>query len=84
MGGPGKVIPNNTHFDTTRANIEISGAEAVDLPVNEALDPLADQGFQGQHGHLPPSSACSSEKGRDRIPLVMMTVTNNTCGGQPV
>ena len=50
IGGPGKVIPNNTHFDTTRANVEATGAEAVDLVIAEGRDPSAHPPVQGQHG----------------------------------
>lgn len=83
LGGPGKVIPNNTHFDTTRANIEISGAEAVDLPVKEALTPSLIRDFKGNMD-ITALERLLKQKGPDRIPLVMMTVTNNSCAGQPV
>jgi tyrosine phenol-lyase len=83
LGGPGKVIPNNTHFDTTRANIEISGAEAVDLPVKEALTPSLIKDFKGNMD-ITALERLLKQKGPDRIPLVMMTVTNNSCAGQPV
>jgi tryptophanase len=82
-GGTGKIIPNNTHFDTTRANIEVSGAEAADLPVKEALIPSLVKDFKGNMdiGLL---ERLIKEKGREHIPLVMITVTNNSCAGQPV
>jgi tryptophanase len=80
---PGHVIPNNTHFDTTRANIEATGAEAVDLPVPEGLVPSEPRPFKGNMD-VPRLRSLIAEVGAESIPLCMLTVTNNTGGGQPV
>ncbi|UCH11561.1 MAG: tryptophanase [Fidelibacterota bacterium] len=80
---PGDVVPNNTHFDTTRANIEYRGAEAVDLVIPEGKQPEAIHPFKGNMdtGAL---KALIKEKGAENIPLIMLTITNNSMGGQPV
>ncbi len=83
LGGPGKAFPNNTHFDTTRANIEHSGAEAVDLVIPEGRDPATLHPFKGNMD-LDALDAFIIERGREAIPAVMVTITNNTGGGQPV
>ena len=81
----GDVVPNNTHFDTTRANIEFVGAEAVDLPIaRKRASPQQRASVQGQHGRRAALESLIAKVGRERIPLVMLTVTNNSGGGQPV
>ena len=82
IGGEGKVIPNNTHFDTTRANIEHSGAEPVDIPIPEALDPSSDHPFKG-NVDIDALERILREKAR-QVPVVFVTITNNSGGGQPV
>ncbi len=83
VGGEGKTIPNNTHFDTTRANIEMSGAEAVDLPVPEGRIPSLVADFKGNMD-VKALETLIQQVGPGHIPLCMLTVTNNSNGGQPV
>jgi tryptophanase len=83
LGGEGKVVPNNNHFDTTRANIEHSGAKAVDLVIDEGMVPESRHPFKGNMdiGKL---ESLITEAGAESIPLCMVTVTDNSNGGQPV
>ena len=79
---PGDVVPNNTHFDTTRANVEFVGAKAVDLPCAESRDTGATHPFKGNMD-VDGLKAVIADVGREKIPLVMLTLTNNSGGGQP-
>ncbi len=79
----GDFVPNNTHFDTTRANTMHKGGKPVDLIVKEGKDPKSMDPFKGNMD-IAALEDFIIEKGKDRIPLVMMTITNNTAAGQPV
>jgi len=83
LGGPDKIVPNNAHFDTTRANIEHSGADAVDLPIAEASDPRNRHPFKGNM-NVNALSDLIERHGSDNVPAVMVTITSNSEGGQPV
>jgi len=82
-GGKGKFIPNNTHFDTTRANVEFSGAEAVDLLNEKGKHPEIRDDFKGNMD-VDKLEEFIKETGKENIPLCMITITNNSGGGQPV
>lgn len=82
LGGKGKAIPSNNHFDTTRANVEFTGAEAVDLVIDEGRDPASTHPFKGNLDPEKLRAFLTDNPGR--APLGMVTITNNTGGGQPV
>ena len=79
----GSIVPNNTHFDTTRANIEFCGGTAIDLPCAEAADLESDAPFKGNMD-IAALEQLVAEQGPENIPLIMVTITNNSGGGQPV
>ncbi len=79
----GQAVPNNTHFDTTRANVEYQGATAVDLVIEEAAHPEVEHPFKGNMD-IERLAAFIDDRGPENIPLCMITVTNNSSGGQPV
>lgn len=82
LGGSGRSIPNNTHFDTTRANVEYTGATAVDLVIAEGRDPASLHPFKGNMDVARLDAFLSEHKGS--VPAVFITLTNNSGGGQPV
>lgn len=84
VGGEGKIIPNNTHFDTTRANIEYTKTEAIDLVIEEGKNPASEFPFKGNMDLDKLEALFEEHKHTDKIPLCMLTVTNNSGGGQPV
>ena len=83
VGGPGKLVPNNTHFDTTRANVEFTGAIAQDCVIPEGKLPALVHPFKGEMD-VEALVAAIEAHGPENVPLVMLTVTNNSAGGQPV
>lgn len=83
LGGVGKVFISNTHFDTTRANIEFTGSTAIDIIYEESKDPELDLPFKGNID-IESLKQLITQYGRQKIGAVIITVTNNSAGGQPV
>ncbi len=84
IGGTGKIIPNNTHFDTTRANIEYNQSQALDLVIDEGKNPSSEHPFKGDINLNKLKTLFEEHKGSNNIPICMLTITNNSGGGQPV
>jgi tryptophanase len=82
LGGVGRVVPNNTHFDTTRANVEASGAQAVDLVIAEGREASTWHPFKGNMDVVELEKLLAARRGE--VPVVFLTITNNSGGGQPV
>ncbi len=83
LAQPDSKIPNNTHFDTTRANVEFKGAKALDFPVDAAHTPATEEPFKGDMD-LQRLQAFLADTPKEQVPVGLLTVTNNTAGGQPV